>query len=55
MRIPRDISGEELIKLLGKYHYSITKQSGSHIRITTKIEGEHHITIHNHSPKKLEL
>ena len=26
MKIPRDLSGKELIKLLGKYGYNITTQ-----------------------------
>ena len=34
MKIPRDLSGKELIKLLGKYGYNITTQRGSHLKIT---------------------
>ena len=49
MRIPRDISGQDLCKKLEKYGYIITKQKGSHIRLTTQRKGEHHITIPNHS------
>lgn len=53
-KIPRDISAAELIKLLGKtYGYKSTRQAGSHIRLTTEINGQHHITIPNHSPLKL--
>ena len=36
MKIPRDISGSELVKLLKKYGYEPTRQVGSHIRITTQ-------------------
>jgi len=54
MRIPKDLSGQELIKLLFKnYNYVIIRQAGSHIRITTKMGGEHHITIPNHNPLKI--
>jgi predicted RNA binding protein YcfA (HicA-like mRNA interferase family) len=53
MKIPRDISGQELIKYLKPYGYTIIRQSGSHIRLTTQKNGEHHITIPNHSPLKL--
>lgn len=53
MKTPRDINGEELVKLLAKYDYSITKQTGSHIRITTQIKGEHHVTIPRHNPIKI--
>jgi len=34
MKIPRDISGEELARLLKKYGYEVTRQKGSHIRLT---------------------
>jgi len=45
MKLPREIRGEELAKLLKKYGYEITRQTGSHIRLTTTARGEHHITI----------
>jgi predicted RNA binding protein YcfA (HicA-like mRNA interferase family) len=53
MRLPRDISASELIKLLQKFGYSISRQKGSHIRLTTTQQGEHHITIPNHHPIRL--
>ena len=53
MKIPRDLTGAELIKKLKKLGYSPTRQSGSHIRITTIENGEHHITIPNHDPIKI--
>jgi predicted RNA binding protein YcfA (HicA-like mRNA interferase family) len=45
MKLPREISGEELAKLLKKYGYETTRQTGSHMRLTTTLQGEHHITI----------
>ncbi len=48
MRIPRDISGAELAKRLERFGYRITRQTGSHMRLTTEESGEHHITIPNH-------
>jgi predicted RNA binding protein YcfA (HicA-like mRNA interferase family) len=45
MRLPRDISGEELSALLQRHGYQITRQTGSHMRLTTLHGGEHHITI----------
>ena len=48
MRIPRDIGGEELVKILKKYGYQITRQTGGHIRLTTDVKGEHRITIPKH-------
>ncbi len=53
MKIPRDISGQDLIKYLKEFGYVVTRQSGSHIRLTTNHNGEHHITIPNHSPMKI--
>lgn len=53
MKIPRDISGNDLLKLLKRYGNEPTRQVGSHIRITTQQKGEHHITIPNHSPLKI--
>jgi len=53
MRLPRDISSTELIKLLQKFGYQISRQKGSHIRLTTTKQGEHHITIPNHDPIRL--
>lgn len=54
MKIPRDVSGEELIKKLLKLGYVIVRQKGSHIRMTrTYPEGEHPITIPNHNPVKI--
>jgi len=54
MKIPRDIASEQLIQSLTKFGYQITRQKGSHIRLTALINSEeHHITIPNHSPLKI--
>lgn len=53
MKLPRDVGGEELAKLLSKYGYEITRQTGSHLRLTTTIKGEHHLTIPKHKPLKI--
>lgn len=45
MKLPRDIGGEELTKILARYGYHVTRQSGSHLRLTTQLGGEHHLTI----------
>jgi len=39
-----------MVEVLG---YRIERQTGSHIRLTTTKNGEHHITIPNHSPIKV--
>jgi len=48
MRLPRDLSGDELAVLLRRYSYEVTRQTGSHVRLTTMREGEHHVTIPRH-------
>jgi predicted RNA binding protein YcfA (HicA-like mRNA interferase family) len=54
MRLPRDTGGEELASLLGKYGYSFTHQTGSHLRLTSSLKGtEHHITIPRHKSLKV--
>lgn len=53
MKLPREISGEELAKLLKKYGYEISRQTGSHIRLTTILQGQHHITIPAHKYLKI--
>ena len=53
MKLPRDLSGPELAKLLRVLGYEVSRQTGTHLRLTTQQRGEHHITIPNHSPLKL--
>ena len=53
MKTPRDLNATILIKSLKSYGYSVTRQTGSHIRMTTDKNGQHHITIPNHSPLKI--
>lgn len=53
MRIPRDVDGEKLSQLLAKFGYGITRQTGSHLRLTTTRNGEHHLTIPRHKALKV--
>ena len=53
MRLPRDVSGESLAAGLESLGYRVTRQKGSHIRLTTFENGEHHVTIPNHDPLRL--
>lgn len=52
-RIPRTLSGSDLVKLLKKIGYQQTRQIGSHIRLSTEEKGVHHITIPAHDPIKI--
>ncbi len=49
MRLPRDVSGDDLAKALADLGYRVTRQTGSHLRLTTLEGGEHHITIPRHA------
>ena len=54
MRLPRDLSGEQLARLLRRYGYEITRQTGSHLRLTSRTRGtEHHVTIPAHNSLKV--
>ena len=54
MKLPRDVGGEELVTLLGRYGYTVTRQTGSHIRLTSTVKGfENHVTIPEHKPLKV--
>ncbi|MFI5137110.1 MAG: type II toxin-antitoxin system HicA family toxin [Sphingobacteriales bacterium] len=52
MKSPRSLSAKNLIKLLKVYGYAVVSQKGSHIKITTQRNGEHHLAIPNHDPIK---
>jgi len=53
MRIPRDLSAQELVKALEKMGYEVTRRKGSHIRLTTMEQGEHHVTIPDHAAMRV--
>jgi predicted RNA binding protein YcfA (HicA-like mRNA interferase family) len=53
MKLPRDLSAAELIKALTRRGYLMTRQKGSHIRLTTQQNGEHHVTLPKHDPLRV--
>jgi predicted RNA binding protein YcfA (HicA-like mRNA interferase family) len=53
MKLPRDLSGTDLVKALGKVGYRVTRQTGSHVRLTREAPAAHHITIPAHDPLKV--
>lgn len=53
MRLPRDVSGEELAGALHALGYERSRQTGSHVRLTTTRGGEHHITVPKHDPLRV--
>jgi predicted RNA binding protein YcfA (HicA-like mRNA interferase family) len=49
VRLPRDLSGRDLARALRRYGYEVTRETGSHMRLTTQQGGEHHVTIPDHA------
>lgn len=53
MKLSRNINGIQLAKALNKFGYDISRQTGSHLRLTTMQNGSHSITIPRHDPIKI--
>ena len=53
MKLPRNLSGADLAQAMKKLGYSVTRQTGSHMRLTTQQQGEHHVTIPCHDPLRV--
>jgi predicted RNA binding protein YcfA (HicA-like mRNA interferase family) len=54
MRIPRDLSDTEWVKRLARLGYAVARQTGNHLRLTCQTPGEHHVTIPNHDPLRID-
>jgi predicted RNA binding protein YcfA (HicA-like mRNA interferase family) len=54
VKLPRDLSGHELAKMLRRYGYEVVRQSGSHIQLKSKILGtDHTVTVPAHKVLRL--
>ena len=54
MKLPRDVDGVRLASLLRRYGYQVTRQTGSHLRLTSSAKGaEHHVTVPAHKEIRL--
>ncbi len=53
MKVPRDISGQQLISSLKKAGFEISRQTGSHVRLSNNSIPQYHITIPNHKSIKI--
>ncbi|CAN5791978.1 hypothetical protein BH20VER1_BH20VER1_14240 [soil metagenome] len=54
MKLPRDLSGAELVKALRRLGFEVVRQEGSHIRLS---RGDRRVTVPNHktiAPKTLQ-
>jgi predicted RNA binding protein YcfA (HicA-like mRNA interferase family) len=49
LRLPRDLSGHDLVRLLRRFGYEPTRQLGSHIRLQSHHRSHvHHMTVPDH-------
>ncbi|WP_310593013.1 type II toxin-antitoxin system HicA family toxin [Thermus thermophilus] len=54
VRLPRDLTGEELVQRLARLGYRVERQTGSHVRMTWEgPSGPHAITIPLHRPLRV--
>ena len=54
MKIPRDLNGADLARRLAAYGYVVTRQSGSHMRLSRQAgEQQQHLTIPAHKPLRV--
>ena len=53
MRLPRDLTGDDLIKALSRLGYLPTRQRGSHVRLTTNQNGNHDVTVPRSNPLRV--
>jgi len=45
MKFPRDVSGAEAVRALERLGFSISRQTGSHVRM---VQGNHRVTVPMH-------
>ena len=50
MKTPRDLSWQDVVRSLSKLGYIVVRQTGSHVRLSTMHNGEHHVTVPAHDP-----
>ena len=53
MKLPRDLSGTQLASALSRVGYRITRQTGSHMRLTSEQPSQHHVTVPSHDSLKV--
>jgi predicted RNA binding protein YcfA (HicA-like mRNA interferase family) len=53
VKVPRDVSGRELLRALTRLGYQLARQKGSHVIATTQVRGEHHVAVPMHDPIKI--
>jgi len=52
LKIPRNIRGSDLVRAPRVLGYQEVRREGSHVRLTTSVNGTHHVTVPEHRPLK---
>ncbi len=55
MRLPRDLSGYNLVKALERIGYAPARQEGSHVQLTFAGPPQHHVTVPLHDTLRMGL
>jgi len=53
VKLPRDLNGAELARALARVGYQVTRQTGSHMRLSDQATPQHHITVPAHESLKV--
>jgi predicted RNA binding protein YcfA (HicA-like mRNA interferase family) len=54
MKLPRDLSGAELIRLLCRHHgYRVVNQEGSHVILETDVPHHQRLAVPDHKPLRV--
>jgi len=53
MKLPREVSGSELVRGLCRVGYEQVRQKGEHVQLRTTAPSEHHVTVPLHNPIKV--
>jgi predicted RNA binding protein YcfA (HicA-like mRNA interferase family) len=54
MKLPRDLSGAALIRLLCRHHgYRLVNQEGSHVILETDVPRHHRLAVPDHKPLRV--
>lgn len=53
MKLPRNLTGKQLVSALEKMGYHVTRQAGIHARLSCEIGGQHHLTVPLHDPLRV--
>lgn len=54
MKLPRDVSGKRLRTSPRRLGYEPVRQRGAHVRLATRVNGEHHEVIPLHDPIRVK-